>query len=122
VYLVRTKKKEVVKTYSEQIVGYIWICFGITMFVMVVILGQTRGWQNLYALFLMLYAIPTFLSGVVMQFNPLKIGGIICWLLAIISTFILPEYGLLLLGAAMVSAWIVPGYLMRKKYNQQNKV
>jgi hypothetical protein len=56
-----------------------------------------------------------------MQFKPLKIGGIVCWMLAVISTFISPEYGLLLLAAAMVAAWIVPGYLLRKKYNQQNQ-
>jgi low temperature requirement protein LtrA len=55
-----------------------------------------------------------------MQFKPLKIGGIICWMLALISAFIPPIYGLLLLSVAVAAAWIIPGYLMRKKYNQQN--
>ena len=55
-----------------------------------------------------------------MQFRPLKIGGIVCWVLAIVATLIEPMYGLLL-AAAMIAAWIVPGYLLRKKYNQQNK-
>jgi len=121
IYLVRTKKKETVKTYSDNIVNYVWISFGICMFIMSFILGKNEGWDKVYSLFLMLYGTPTFMSGVVMQFRPLKIGGIICWGLAIISTFILPEYGLLLLAAAMVAAWIVPGYLLRKKYSQQNK-
>ncbi len=120
-YLVKTKKKEVVKTYSEEIIGYIWVCFGISMFVLCFILGKSHGWEYLYSLFLMLYGTPTFLSGIVMQFKPLKIGGITCWVLAIVSTFILPIYGLLLLAVAMIAAWIVPGYLLRKKYNQQNK-
>jgi hypothetical protein len=68
----------------------------------------------------MLYGIPTFLSGVVMQFKSLKIGGIACWILALLSAFISPVYGLLLLAAGMVAAWIIPGYLLRKKYNEQN--
>jgi len=119
VYLVKTKKKEVVKTYSENIINYVWISFGICMFVLSFILARTNGWEDLYSLFLMLYGMPTFLSGVVMEFKPLKVGGIACWALAIVSTFILPVYGLLLLAAAMIAAWIVPGYLLRKKYKQQ---
>jgi len=121
IYLVRAKKKETVKTYSEDIIGYVWMCFGISMFILSFILGKGQSWEKIYSLFLMLYGTPTFLSGVVMQFKPLKIGGIACWGLAIISVFILPIYGLLLLAAAMIVAWIVPGYLLRKKYNLQNK-
>ena len=121
IYLIKTKKKEVVKTYSENIINYIWISFGICMFVLAFTLGRVQGWDIVYALFLMLYGTPTFISGVVMQFRPLKIGGIVCWVLAIVATLIEPMYGLLLLAAAMIAAWIVPGYLLRKKYNQQNK-
>jgi hypothetical protein len=121
IYLIKTKKKETVKTYSENIINYIWVSFGICMFVLSFILGKSNGWVNLYSLFLMLYGTPTFLSGIVMQFKPLKIGGIVCWSLAILSTFVLPLYGLLLLAAAMVAAWIVPGYMLRKKYKQLNK-
>ena len=120
IYLVKTKKKEVVKTYSENIINYIWICFGISMFLLSFILGTSQQWNIMYPLFLMVYGIPTFLSGVVMQFTPLKIGGIACWVLAIVATFFAPMYGLLLVAAAMVAAWIVPGYLLRKKYKNQN--
>lgn len=121
IYLVRTRKKEVVKTYSENIINYIWISFGICLFILSFILGKNQGWEKIYPLFLMLYGTPTFLSGIVMQFKPLKIGGITCWCLTIVSIYIPPEYGLLLLAAAMIAAWIVPGYLMRKRYKQQNK-
>lgn len=120
IYLVKTKKKEIVKTYSENIINYIWVSFGVCMFILAFTLGKTQGWDIVYGLFLMLYGTPTFLSGVVMQFKPLKIGGIVCWVLAIVATLIAPVYGLLLLAAAMVAAWIVPGYLLRKKFKNQN--
>jgi Flp pilus assembly protein TadB len=55
-----------------------------------------------------------------MRFSPLKVGGISCWALAVISVFILPAYTLLLLAAAVAIAWIVPGYLLQTKYKQQN--
>lgn len=120
IYLVKTKKKETVKTYSENIINHIWISFGICMFLVAFILGRIEGWDRIYSLFLMLYGTPTFLSGVAMQFTPLKAGGIVCWVLAFVSVFIDPVYGLLLLGVAVIAAWIIPGYLLRKRYNQQN--
>ena len=121
IYLSKKKKKETAKTYSEDIISYIWVSFGICMFVLSLILAKTNGWERMSSFLLMLYGVPTFLSGIAMQFKPLKFGGIICWVLAIVSTFLLPIYGLLLLGAAIIAAWIVPGYLLRNKYNKENK-
>lgn len=120
-YLVRKKKKETVKTYSENIIGFIWMSFGFTMGIISVILAKTDNWEIVNSLILMLYGTPTFLSGVVMQFKPLKIGGIICWMLAILSVFVSPIYVLLLLAAAVIAAWIIPGYLLRAKYDLLNK-
>jgi hypothetical protein len=119
-YLKKEKKKEVVKTYSENIINYIWVSFGICMFLLAIILGRSEGWANVYSLFLMLYGIPTFLSGVVMQLKSLKAGGISCWILAVIAAFVPSKYGLLFLAAAMVVAWIIPGYQLRKKFKNQN--
>lgn len=120
IYLSKKRKKEKVKTYSHEIMGYVWISFGICMFLVAFILGQHDLYGYMYPLFLVLYGVPTFLSGVIMRFTPLKIGGIMCWILSIVSVFILPEYTLLLLAAAVVIAWIIPGYLLQKKYKQQN--
>jgi len=120
-YLSRKEKKENVKTYSDKIINYIWVSFGICMFVVSVIVSKTNNWNIINSLILLFYGTPTFLSGIAMQFKPLVIGGIICWSLAAISVFIPPLYVLLLLAAAVIAAWIIPGYLLRKKYLQLNK-
>jgi hypothetical protein len=120
IFLVRKKKKEKVKTYSDGIVDNIWMCFGICMMVLSIIVSKNNLWMYMYPIILMLYGIPTFLSGVVMQFTPLKIGGISCWVLAVVATFFLPIYYLLLLAVAVLIAWIIPGYLLRKKFKNQN--
>ena len=96
IYFSFRKKKETVKTYSDGILGSIWISFGICMFIMVFILNRYDVWTVMYPLVLMVYGIPTFLSGTVMQFTPLKIGGICCWLLALVATFVPFLYILLL--------------------------
>jgi hypothetical protein len=119
IYLAKVKKKEKVKTYSDGIIDAIWICFGICMLVLVIVLGRFNLWVYINSLALLLYGIPTFLSGFVMRFTPLKLGGISCWLLAIASTFTTPVYYLLMIAGAVLIAWIIPGYLLRQKFKNQ---
>jgi len=119
-YLSKNKNKEKVKNYTDDIVGFIWMSFGICMGLTAFILAKADCCFLLYSLFMMLYGIPTFLAGAVMQFKPLKIGGICCWVLSIVSTFISFQNVLLLFALAVVIAWIIPGYLLRKKYLLEN--
>jgi len=120
IYLVKMKRKEKVKTYSDGIIDAIWICFGICMFVLMIVMGRFHLWIYINSLVLLFYGIPTFLSGFVMRFTPLKLGGIACWLLAIASTYVAPVYYLLLIASAVLIAWIIPGYMLRKKFKNQN--
>jgi hypothetical protein len=120
IYLVRRRKQETVKTYSEHIIGYVWMVFGISLGMISLILSKTNNWEMMNPLLLMLYGMPTFLSGVIMRFTALKAGGIICWGLSVVAVMVAPVYVLLLLAAAVIAAWIVPGYLLRKKFKNQN--
>jgi hypothetical protein len=119
IYLVKVKRKVNVKTYSDGIIDAIWICFGVCMFVLMVIMGRLNLLIYVNSLVLLFYGIPTFLSGFVMRFTPLKLGGVACWLLAIASTFVTSVYHLLLIAIAVLVAWIIPGYLLRKKFKNQ---
>ena len=121
IYLIKNKKQKKVKTYSDNIINYVWISFGVCMFIVSFIMSKKINWELLNSMVLMLYGIPTFLSGIAMQFKPLKIGGIICWCLSILSVFVLPIYVLLLLAAAVLSAWIIPGYILRARFKLENK-
>jgi len=121
VYFSRRKKSEQVKTYSDGIINSIWISFGVCMFILVFILSKYNIWPIMYPLVLMMYGVPTFLSGTVMQFTPLKVGGTVCWVLAIAASFVPSLYVLLLVALAVVVAWIIPGYLLRKKFNAENE-
>jgi hypothetical protein len=73
----------------------------------------------MYPCFLALYGMPTFLSGVILRFRPLMIGAVVCWLLAIISVAVVSLFQPLFLIPAVVAAWIIPGYLLKKKYEQE---
>jgi hypothetical protein len=115
-YMIRTKKKERVKSYTSEIAGYIWLAFAPTVIIISLHIAKNHAWYIFSAIIPVLYATPTFLSGVVFRFKPLMAGGIACWLLSIASLFVPLQYHLLLLAIAVFVAWIIPGYILKKQF------
>jgi hypothetical protein len=123
-YLAKRKKREQVRTYTDDIIGYVWLAFVVAMFLMGFLFGRILGGEYYRMVspgFLVLYGIPTFLSGIILRFRPLIFGGISCWVLSAICVFVPEQYQLLFLSAAMLIAWIIPGYLLRSKYKKINR-
>ncbi|HMK24509.1 MAG TPA: hypothetical protein VK483_00665 [Chitinophagaceae bacterium] len=122
IYLVKKKKQKRVTTYTDFIIGFVWMTFFILMVLFAFILGQELG-SSFHKLVcpvaLALYGMPTLLSGIILRFRPLIAGAIGCWLLSIGSLYIHYDYQLLFLSAAMVIAWIIPGYILRSNYQKQ---
>jgi hypothetical protein len=82
--------------------------------------GASKTFNIINPVFLALYGIPTFLSGIILRFIPLKAGGICCWILCMLAIFLRYDHQLLLLGLAVLLAWIIPGYLLRAKSRKVN--
>ncbi len=118
-FLARKKKRVKVKTYTDEILGYVWICFIVCLFVMLFVLIQSKSFTLINTVILVLYGIPTFLSGAILKVRPLVIGGIACWVLAEVSLFIPIEYHILLISVAVIVAWIIPGMFLRNKFLKQ---
>ena len=121
IYISRRKKNEKVKTYTDEIISVVWITFVVLMFLFGFLFGRILGNEYYHFInpgFLALYGMPTVLSGAILRFPPLVFGGMFCWALAIVSAFIPYEFQLLLLAAAVMGAWIIPGYLLRNKYKK----
>lgn len=122
-YLWKQGKKKKVRTYTDDIIGWVWMTFVILMFLFGFLFAMALGrqyYQFMNVGFLALYGMPTFLSGITLRFRPLIMGGIICWILSVIACFIHYEYHLLLLALAVIIAWIIPGYILRARYKKIN--
>jgi hypothetical protein len=121
-YLVKKHQRQKVRTYTANIIAYVWITFLILCLLIGFLIGRlgnaTTYFQNIFAIMLALYGMPVFLSGIIIRFKPLIRGGICCWLLSITATFISFDYQMLLLSVAMVVAWLIPGYQLRARQNK----
>lgn len=78
-----------------------------------IISNSPGGWANGYPFFILFYGLGTFISGKLLQFTPLVIGGIFNWVLAIACVFVPFDYQLLLAAAAILTSYIIPGYLIK---------
>jgi len=123
-YFGKKKKYHKVRTYTDYIIAYVWITFVIVIFLIGFLIGRlTTGeyYSHINPLILAIYGMPIFLSGIILRFKPLITGGIGCWMLCILTTFITNyDYQFLMIPLAMIIAWIIPGYLLRRRYKKEN--
>lgn len=117
-YMIKTKKKKSVRTYTDGLVGFIWISFFVAVMLVIFICVRSGEPQMIYRILLSIYGIPVFLMGGLIKFRPLIVGGICCWILAAISPFVHPDSGVLLIAVAIITAWIVPGYMMGRRHKK----
>ncbi|MFT3936799.1 MAG: hypothetical protein QM726_24455 [Chitinophagaceae bacterium] len=123
IYYRKLNRNKPVRTYTGEIIAYVWMVSVIMLMLSLVIISKTLQPEQMYIaniVILTLYGMPTFLSGVILKFRPLIIGGIFCWCLSLLATFIPHEFVILLISVAVIAAWIVPGYLLRSRYKKEN--
>lgn len=111
----RERKMRKHRAYEDDLMGGIWISFGISTFLLSYFTNMWHFAQP-NSLFLMLYGIPTFASGYGRRFKPMIIGGIACWMFSILCTFVRAPYQMLFVAAGAQLAWFIPGLILRKRY------
>ncbi len=117
----KEEKSSRVKTYVDESMGHLWLGLAISFFVLAVILTKL-GWGTVaFPFFIMLYGLGTFVSGSIIRFKPLIIGGILAWALAIGSTFASYDYQMLFGAAAILISYIIPAYLLRSRNKTVNQ-
>jgi hypothetical protein len=114
---VNEKRRRKYKTYSEDAMGGIWISFGVAMFLLLYFVNAFKVEHN-EPLFLTLYGFPTFATGYARSFKPMIIGGIACWVFALIGMYISFPYTMLLEAGAAQLAWFIPGLILRRRYRK----
>ena len=117
VYGARQNRQKKVKSFLDEALDYLWIAIAISFIVLVIINILNGGaWQTAFTYYILLYAIGTFVSGSLIQFKPLIIGGLINFALAAISARLNYDNQLLLGSLAILISYIIPGHLLRRRY------
>lgn len=110
----RGAKKTV--TFKDEAHYYVWIAFGISILILTVAGGFSDIGYIVMPVMLLLFGIPTFISGCIKKFKPLIAGAIVCWVLSTISFFFRENEIFLFLALAAFCAWVIPGFILRRNY------
>jgi uncharacterized protein with PQ loop repeat len=146
ILIVRKEKKErKVKSYDEVFMDYVWLGFAISIFLMIFItsnvsagieplirqyneLGRGRADLSTFRFydftapfFLLLYGLPTFITGTACKFKPMLWGGVFCWVCCIVTIYTPVKVDLLLIAASAIMAWLIPGIIIEKEYRIYKK-
>jgi hypothetical protein len=112
----RLGKKANVITVIDKAMMYLWWGFLVLILIVLIMTGVNKmPWQSTYPLIISLYGFGTFVSGGILKFKPLLLGGVACWIIAIVAFFVSPENVLLLTALSIVVSYLIPGYMLKYK-------
>lgn len=112
IYGFRQGKSAGVSTHLDNIYKWLWIGLAVTIFTFW-FFGYKIGWQ-LNPIIIVLCAVPTFVSGIMLKFKPLVFGGVAFWVLGAITFTLSFENQFLLAAIAVVVGYLIPGYLLKR--------
>ncbi len=114
ILIFKSRKNKHFVSYEETTMSFVWWAFGASVLMLMLFNGYYRP-SHSESLFLMLFGLPTFITGGMFRFKPMIMGGMICWVLFIISLYMDLKINLLLMALSALSAWLIPGIILRRK-------
>lgn len=123
IYVYRRERNKRSSSAIERMLSYLWIAVFIGLMMVLGLVGYKefiveKNGHLAYVLVLILYGIGSFVSGGVLRFPPLIVGGIFTWVIAIIAYQVSFDIQLLLVSLAIVASYIVPGHMLMAKGKQ----
>lgn len=141
---VREKKLQKVRGWTDQTLSYVWMCFGIGVFLMNFIsisyvqqiepvlreyeqltqksTGHLHFWSYATSFLLFLYGVPTIVTAATRKFRSMLLGGILCWVCCVICVYTNIKIDFLLMALCATTSWLIPGIFIRTQFLKQGKL
>lgn len=110
VYSARQERISQGSTFTDQIIGYVWMTYGISL--VCIIVTSVLVSVNPGTLVLLLTGLPTALTGMILRHKPLVFGGIVFWIGGVFSIFLTDQYVPLVFCGAILLGYLFPGYTL----------
>jgi hypothetical protein len=112
---IREAKGRGYRSYQSELIGGVWISYAIAIFLFSYIDSRLNIGHDI-PIYLTFFGIPTFATGYGRRYRPMIIGGIACWVFAILALYIPDPDALFLMAGGALLAWFIPGLLLRRCY------
>lgn len=122
IYEISFHKKYIVpQNKLNKIYEYVWRSFGFSLLLVIICFNFFRT-GNITPIIMILVGMATFISGIIIEYKPLVLGGILFWIGTIVCLFLNATDALLVNAIAMLFGYVLPGMKMWKKYRGQHDV
>ena len=109
----RQKRQSRVRTYVDTLSAQVWLTFSVSFVILYVFMGPTDA--SFLPVVLLLYGICMWLQGALIRFRPYKYGAVCCWAGGAAAFLLTQPDQLLVLAAAVVLGYIIPGHMLAAK-------
>ncbi len=117
-YIFKQRKK--VRTYIGVSLRYLWIsmfvCLSLTNMIMFNVIHEVN-FDLQHPIFMVFIAFATLITGVIIRYKIIIVGGILFGALAYLSSYFELQTQVLLEAAAWIVAFVIPGHIMYAKRN-----
>jgi len=111
VHGMRQGRKERKSSHLDRVNMWLWIAFGICLLPVIGFMNKLN--LQVSPLVLIIVALPTFVTGIMLKFKPLIMGGISFYVFGIICFMVSPVNQFLIGGIAIACGYLIPGYLLK---------
>ncbi len=113
VYGYRHGKKNSSITHLDKVNGMVWFSFFVS-YVLILVLMKEINYKADLVIYL-LAGNATFLTGIIIKFKPLVLGGIVFWIGTLCYLFIPNNYMEFISPLVIIFGYLVPGYLLQSQ-------
>lgn len=118
-FIIKDKRKERVRTFINEANAHLWMIIGLS-FIPLFFIFSKIGWMYCFPIYILIYGIGTSVSGSLIKFKPLIIGGIANMVLSTITVYLRNDLQILMTAFAILISYIIPGHLLRLHYRKTN--
>jgi hypothetical protein len=148
---IKQRKQRKFKSHTDIAINAVWLTYGVTIAGVVLYhnvvpftsneIIHEEGWNlvkhyignnkpdetirpfvpGFFSMYLLVFAMPTLVTGIVKKFAPMTIGAIITYALFVASLFTTFKYDMLFGTITAIVCWLIPGIILRKRYNRQKQ-
>jgi len=109
-------------SYPKTIFWQTWMACGLTT-ILIVFLFPNLGLYPVRAvpiLAALLLGIAVFLTGTIFELRFIQLSSLVWWIAALLMSLIVSPYSFLIMVAAILIGWTLPGFILHRNYKQRS--
>ncbi len=106
----KKSEEQRITTYGDKLILWTWVAFTICI---VIVIFSGLFFRHLNGLIILMAGMSTFMTGLIIRYKPLIIGGSALWIFAAIALGVPYEYSYPVAAVGILCGYLIPGYMLK---------